>query len=129
MSGKKRKKMPKRKIRSWNSAMVTKGEESTKPSKTMPDMHNDPRIVIENHVRGINPITGAILDGQRYYGDAVLPYAKDLTFEELRIKRVALEQQIQDHNDSVTEMVTESNKSKEIPKDAGTEPKPTDATV
>lgn len=115
--------MAKRKIRSWNSAMVTKGEESSKPSKTMPDMHNDPRVIIENHVRGINPITGAILDGQRYYGDAVLPYAKDLTYEELRIKREALEQQVKELNDSITKVVSESGEPKKVPGDAETEPK------
>jgi len=69
----------------------------------MPDMQNDPRVVLENHVRGINPITGAVLDNQRYYGDAILPYAKDLTFEELRIKRVALETKLAELNEKLQE--------------------------
>lgn len=86
--------MAKKKIRSWQNSGTTKGETNNETSKTMPDMHVDPRVVLENHVRGINPITGAILDKQHYYGDNILPYAKDLTFEELRMKRQALETQI-----------------------------------
>ena len=84
----------KAKFRSWGNPAPTKGTENTEKSATMPDMHVDPRVVLENHVRGINPINGAVLDKQHYYGDAILPYAKDLTFEELQIKREALEQQI-----------------------------------
>ena len=86
--------MAKAKFRSWNNVPEDKGSINTEKSATMPDMHTDPRVVLENHVRGINPITGAILDKQHYYGDAILPYNKDLTFEELQIKRQALEQQI-----------------------------------
>lgn len=86
--------MAKAKFRSWNNVPEDKGSINTEKSATMPDMHTDPRVVLENHVRGINPITGAILDKQHYYGDAILPYNKDLTFEELAIKRAALEQQI-----------------------------------
>jgi len=84
----------KAKFRSWNHVPEDKGTENTEKSATMPDMHTDPRVVLENHVRGINPITGAILDKQHYYGDAIIPYDKDLTFEELQVKRKALEQQI-----------------------------------
>jgi hypothetical protein len=86
--------MAKAKFRSWNNVPEDKGSINTEKSATMPDMHTDPRVVLENHVRGINPITGAILDKQHYYGDAILPYNKDLTFEELAIKRAALEEQI-----------------------------------
>ena len=91
MSGKKTKKMAKKKIRTWSNPGIDKGVENTENSLTMPDMQNDPRTVLQNHVRGINPITGAVLDRQRYYGDAVMPYGKDLTYEELKIKREALE--------------------------------------
>jgi hypothetical protein len=86
--------MAKAKFRSWNNVPEDKGSTNQEKSATMPDMHTDPRVVLENHVRGINPITGAILDKQHYYGDAIIPYGKDLTFEELQIKRAALEQQI-----------------------------------
>ena len=86
--------MAKAKFRSWNNVPEDKGSTNEEKSATMPDMHTDPRVVLENHVRGINPITGAILDKQHYYGDAILPYNKDLTFEELAIKRAALEEQI-----------------------------------
>lgn len=85
----------KRKIRTWSSKMVTKGEKNSEETITMPDLHIDPRKVIENHVRGINPITGAILDNQRYYGNAILPYSKDLTYEELQLKRESLIDQVQ----------------------------------
>lgn len=91
MSGKKTKKMAKKKIRTWSNPGIDKGVENTENSLTMPDMQNDPRTVLQNHVRGINPITGAVLDRQRYYGDAIMPYGKDLTYEELKIKREALE--------------------------------------
>lgn len=91
MSGKKTKKMAKKKIRTWSNPGSYKGVENTENSLTMPDMQNDPRTVLQNHVRGINPITGAVLDRQRYYGDAIMPYGKDLTYEELKIKREALE--------------------------------------
>jgi hypothetical protein len=86
--------MAKAKFRSWNNVPADKGTTNEEKSATMPDMHTDPRVVLENHVRGINPITGAILDKQHYYGDSIIPYGKDLTFEELQIKRAALEQQI-----------------------------------
>lgn len=92
MSGKKKKQMAK-KIRTQAKPGTYLGEKNDEKSLTMPDMQNDPRTVLENHVRGINPITGAVLDNARYYGNAVLPYAKDLTYEELRIKRESLEAQ------------------------------------
>jgi hypothetical protein len=99
MSGKKTKKMAKK--RTQSNYTVEKGEVNTEKSLTMPDMHSDPRMVLENHVRGINPITGAVLDGARYYGDAILPYAKDLTYEELLIKRQALEQKMANLNEKL----------------------------
>lgn len=98
MSGKKKRKMAKQKIRTWSSPGMDKGFENTENSKTMPDMQMDPRMVLENHVRGINPITGAVLDKQLYYGDNILPYAKDLTYEELYIKRKALETKLANLN-------------------------------
>lgn len=90
------------KFRTRFSPAIDKGEVNEEESKTFPDLHQDPRTVLENHVRGINPITGAILDNQRYYGDAIKPYANDLTFEELRIKREGLEQQLLDLNEKLT---------------------------
>jgi hypothetical protein len=90
--------MAKKKIKSWNNVTPTKGEVNTEKSITMPDMENDPRTVLENHVRGINPITGAILDKQRYFGDAIMPYQKDLTYEELRVKRESLEARVNELN-------------------------------
>ena len=120
--------MAKKKIKSWNNVTPTKGEVNTEKSITMPDMENDPRTVLENHVRGINPITGAILDRQRYYGDAILPYEKDLTFEELRIKREALEQKVTDLNtkmqqyaDVQTESGTEGSEGSEGNETVGTD--------
>jgi len=101
MSGKKKKKMAKKKLKTWSSYIPEAGEVNEEKSLTMPDMQNDPRVVLENHVRGINPITGAVLDNQRYYGDAILPYAKDLTFEELRIKRAALETKLVELNEKL----------------------------
>ena len=101
MSGKKKKKMAKKKLKTWSSYTPEAGEVNEEKSLTMPDMQNDPRVVLENHVRGINPITGAVLDNQRYYGDAILPYAKDLTFEELRIKRAALETKLVELNEKL----------------------------
>jgi len=103
MSGKKKKKMAKKKLKTWSSYTPEAGEVNEEKSLTMPDMQNDPRVVLENHVRGINPITGAVLDNQRYYGDAILPYAKDLTFEELRIKRAALETKLAELNEKLQE--------------------------
>jgi len=104
MSGKKKKKMAKKKLKTWSSYTPEAGEVNEEKSLTMPDMQNDPRVVLENHVRGINPITGAVLDNQRYYGDAILPYAKDLTFEELRIKRAALETKLAELNEKLQEI-------------------------
>jgi hypothetical protein len=97
-SGKKTKKMAKKKLKTWANYTPEKGVENTGKSLTMPDMSNDPRTVLENHVRGINPITGAVLDRQRYYGDAILPYNKDLTYEELRMQREALNQKVAELN-------------------------------
>jgi hypothetical protein len=112
MSGKKTRKMAKKKLKTWSSYIPEAGEVNEEKSLTMPDMQNDPRVVLENHVRGINPITGAILDNQRYYGDAILPYAKDLTFEELRIQRVALETKLADLNEKIQAAnVAESSQS------------------
>jgi hypothetical protein len=120
--------MAKKKIKSWNNVSSTKGEINNEKSVTMPDMENDPRTVLENHVRGINPITGAILDRQRYYGDAIMPYEKDLTYEELRIKREALEQKVTDLNtkmqqyaDVQTESGTEGSKGSEGDETVGTD--------
>lgn len=108
------------KIRSWANPAPTKGTENTEKSATMPDMHVDPRVVLENHVRGINPINGAVLDKQHYYGDAILPYAKDLTFEELQLKRQALEQQIkQIINPKTTQNATETTKTTGDTSDSG----------
>jgi hypothetical protein len=101
MSGKKKKKMAKKKLKTWSNYTPEAGEVNEEKSLTMPDMQNDPRTVLENHVRGINPITGAVLDNALYYGDAILPYAKDLTFEELRIKRQALESKLADLNEKI----------------------------
>lgn len=91
----------KKKLRTWNNPQTTKGEVNEGPSKTMPDMEINPRLVLENHVRGINPITAAVLDKQKFYGDNVLPYTKDLTFEELRLKRQALEKQLNGINEKL----------------------------
>lgn len=108
------------KIRSWANPAPTKGSENTEKSATMPDMHVDPRVVLENHVRGINPINGAVLDKQHYYGDAILPYAKDLTFEELQLKRQALEQQIkQIINPKTTQNATETTETTGDTSDSG----------
>jgi hypothetical protein len=93
--------MAKKKLKTWANYTPEKGVENTEKSLTMPDMSNDPRTVLENHVRGINPITGAILDRQRYYGDAILPYNKDLTYEELLMKREALNAQLAELNASL----------------------------
>ena len=101
--------MKKNKFRSWINAPEDKGETNTEKSKTMPDMHQDPRQVIENHVRGINPITGAILDKQHYYGENILPYQKDLTFEELRLRRLALNQQVNGLQKQATEEPTQDD--------------------
>lgn len=90
--------MAKKKLKTWANYTPEKGMENTEKSLTMPDMSNDPRTVLENHVRGINPITGAVLDRQRYYGDAILPYNKDLTYEELRMQREALNAKVAELN-------------------------------
>jgi len=124
--------MAKTKLRTKGNYVPEKGEVNEEKSLTMPDMHNDPRTVLENHVRGINPITGAVLDNQRYYGDAILPYAKDLTYEELLMKRKALESQLADFNakikanESATETGTGSTTDNGL---AGDEPVGTDTTV
>ena len=101
MSGKKKKKMAKKKLKTWSNYTPEAGEVNEEKSLTMPDMQNDPRAVLENHVRGINPITGAILDNAIYYGDAILPYNKDLTYEELQIKRKALENKVSELNEKI----------------------------
>jgi hypothetical protein len=90
--------MAKKKLKTWANYTPEKGVENSEKSLTMPDMSNDPRTVLENHVRGINPITGAVLDRQRYYGDAILPYNKDLTYEELRMQREALNAKVAELN-------------------------------
>lgn len=92
MSGTK-KKQPKPR-RNWRNTYPDQGEINEENSRTMPDMAISPRTIIENHVRGINPITGAVLDSGVYYGNNILPHEKDLTFEELRLKRQALENQL-----------------------------------
>jgi len=74
-------------------AITYEGETNTENSKTMPGLHIDPRVILENHVRGINPINGAVINNQHYYGDAVLPYRKDLTYEELQLRKNALLEQ------------------------------------
>lgn len=101
MSGKKTNKMAKKKLKTWSNYTPEAGEVNEEKSLTMPDMQNDPRTVLENHVRGINPITGAILDNALYYGDAIMPYNKDLTYEELRIKRAALETKVAELNEKI----------------------------
>lgn len=93
--------MAKKKLKTWANYTPEKGVENIEKSLTMPDMSNDPRTVLENHVRGINPITGAVLDRQRYYGDAILPYNKDLTYEELLMKREALNARLAELNASL----------------------------
>ena len=128
MSGKKTKKMAKAKLRTKANYKPEAGEVNEEKSLTMPDMQNDPRTVLENHVRGINPITGAILDNQRYYGDAIMPYAKDLTYEELLIKRQALEQKVADLNEKIqaTNVEEPSESDNGL---AGNEPSGEDTTV
>ena len=64
MSGTK-KKQPKPR-RNWRNTYPDQGETNEESSKTMPDMAISPRTIIENHVRGINPITGAVLDSGVY---------------------------------------------------------------
>lgn len=105
----------KKKFRMWGEVPTTKGEENKEKSKTMPDMEVNPRTVIENHVRGINPITGAVLDRGLYYGENILPYEKDLTYEELRLKRLSLQKkaeelmQSQATNDEGTDSTVQEN--------------------
>lgn len=100
--------MAKKKLKTWANYTPEKGVENTEKSLTMPDMSNDPRTVLENHVRGINPITGAVLDRQRYYGDAIMPYNKDLTYEELRMQREALNQKVAELNNKLKPQQNES---------------------
>ena len=124
MSGKK-KMMKKQKFRTWGSTPISEGEKNTGKSKTMPDMEVNPRRVLENHVRGINPITGAVLDKGLYYGDNILPYEKDLTYEELRIKRMALNEQVK----NMLNVNQADTKADEQPEVQGTEQEPTGDTV
>ena len=105
MSGKKTKK-----TRNWYNTYPTSGEVNEEKSKTMPDMAINPRTIIENHVRGINPITGAILDRGIYYGENELPIKKDLTFEELRLRRLELERQTNELQ-KIASNETSSNKT------------------
>lgn len=91
-------------IRSKYNPPVDKGEVNEEKAITMPGLEDNPRQVLENHVRGINPITGAILDKQHYYGDAIIPYNKDLTYEELRIKSEALKAQLKNYEDKISEL-------------------------
>jgi hypothetical protein len=112
MSGKKTSKR-----RNWRNTYPTKGEVNTEKSKTMPDMAINPRKIIENHVRGINPITGAVLDRGLYYGENELPVKKDLTYEELRLRRVELERQLNDSK--IASHETSSNKTT-VPEETGT---------
>ena len=93
--------------RNWRNTFPTEGEKNEEKSLTMPDMAISPRTIIENHVRGINPITGAVLDKGVYYGNTILPHEKDLTFEELRLKRQVLEVQL---NELQNELTTEAEK-------------------
>jgi hypothetical protein len=106
--------MAKKKLKTWANYTPEKGVENTEKSLTMPDMSNDPRTVLENHVRGINPITGAVLDRQRYYGDAILPYNKDLTYEELRMQREALNAKVAELNKKLKPQEDESA-TEEVP--------------
>jgi hypothetical protein len=124
MSGKNKRQMAK--FRTNYTKHKSMGEENYSPSKTMPDMHNDPRTVIENHVRGINPINGAILDNQKYYGDAILPYKKDLTYEELRLQREALQQrsnelrtELEQAKATAAETAEPTGTGDTLPKDSG----------
>ena len=117
--------MKKQKFRSWGNIPSNEGEKNTGKSKTMPDMEINPRRVLENHVRGINPITGAVLDKGLYYGDNILPYEKDLTYEELRIKRMALNEQVKQML-NVNTGDTPVDEQSEV---QGTEQKPTGDTV
>lgn len=120
MSGKKTiKKM--KKFRTWTNVQQSKGETNEEKSKTMPDLHNDPRTTLENHIRGINPITGQILDRQQYYGDAIMPYQKDLTFEENRLRREALLIKANKLNDEITARDLSESKEETSPgtKDLG----------
>lgn len=118
----------KKKLRTWSNPGTDKGSLNEEKSATMPDMANDPRVILENHVRGINPITGAVLDRQRYYGDAIMPYGKDLTYEELRIKRKALEAKIEEINQSIKDAKT-AERDQADNGSAGTETMGTDQPV
>mgnify|MGYP001496525979 CR=1 FL=1 len=113
MSGKKTNKR-----RNWYNTLPTSGEVNDEKSKTMPDMAINPRKIIENHVRGINPITGAILDRGIYYGENELPIKKDLTFEELRLRRLELERQLNESKIASNE--TSSNTTTDTPESTTT---------
>jgi len=106
------KKEVKNRFRSWITPTEAMGETNTKESKTMPGMEVGPHKIIENHVRGINPITGAVLDRGLYYGENIVPYEKDLTYEELRLKRLALHNQVKtviDDQEANTEVPENGN--------------------
>ena len=122
----------KKKLRTWSNPGIDPGQTNDEKSATMPDMQNDPRTVLENHVRGINPITGAILDRQLYYGDAIMPYGKDLTFEELKIKREGLEQkkaELEEQIKAAQDAIQTSNGSEGDQGSTGNETVGTDSTV
>lgn len=116
MSGKKTVKR-----RNWRNTYPTSGEVNEEKSKTMPDLAINPRKIIENHVRGINPITGAILDRGIYYGENELPIKKDLTYEELRLRRQELERQLNESKIASDE--TNSNTTT-VPSESGTTQEP-----
>lgn len=111
--------------RNWRNTLPTEGEKNEENSKTMPGMAINPRTVIENHVRGINPITGAILDRGIYYGENELPIQKDLTYEELRIRRKELERQL---NESKIASNETSSNSNTVPTQNGTTEEPNNST-
>lgn len=99
------------KIRSNYKPPVDKGEVNEEKAVTMPGLEDNPRQVLENHVRGINPITGAILDKQVYYGDAIVPYNKDLTYEELRMKSESIKAQLSKYEAKLAELKQEEGKT------------------
>jgi hypothetical protein len=125
--------MAKTKIRNRRNYIPEKGQINDNPSKTMPGMSVDPRTTLENHVRGINPITGAVLDRQLYYGDEILPYAKDLTYEELRMRREGLLAQANELNDQITALESQGSGENEqtgegqpLPENGGEKQTPTE---
>jgi hypothetical protein len=98
-------------IRSNYAPPVDKGEVNDEKAITMPGLEDNPRQVLENHVRGINPITGAILNNQLYYGDAIVPYNRDLTYEEIRIRSNSLKAQLADYESKMAELQQTSGES------------------